>query len=58
MNGDMINYTFYTENLQKTTQDVFRAEKVLKAEDNKLFVRCIGCLDSSYSWIYKSAITG
>lgn len=49
MNGDMINYTFYTENLQKTTQDVFRAEKVLKAEDNKLFVRCIGCLDSSYS---------
>ena len=52
--GDEIIGTFYTEELQKTTQEVFRIEKVLKTKGNKIFVKWMGYPDKFNSWIYKN----
>ena len=37
-NGKAIQGSFYEEELQKTTQDTFRIEKVLKRQEDKFLV--------------------
>ena len=36
-----INGTFYEKELQKTNQQGFRIQKVIKKKDNKLYVKCV-----------------
>ena len=45
--------TFYEKELQKTNQEVFRVEKVIKRKDDELYVKWKG-YDSSFNhWIGK-----
>ena len=39
LNGEEIVKTFYEKELQKTNQREFRAEKVIKRKDDKLYVK-------------------
>ena len=48
MNGDEIIGTFYEKELQKTNQQEFRTEKVIKTKDDKLYVKWKG-YDSSFN---------
>ena len=54
LQGDVIDGTFYEQELQKTKQEVFRIEKVLKQKGSKLFVKWKGYPSSQNSWIDKS----
>ena len=48
--------TFYKKELQKTNQEEFRVEKVIKRKGNKLYVKWKG-YDSSFNcWIDKNDI--
>ena len=52
-NGDKIDGSFYKQELQKTSQDVFRIERILR-RDNKnqrMFVKWMGYPDSFNSWV-------
>ena len=40
LNGEEIIGTFYEKELQKTDQNEFRTEKVLKKKGDKLYVKC------------------
>ena len=51
LNGDKTIGTFYEEELQKTNQQEFRTEKVIKKKDDKLYVKCKGYNSSFNSWI-------
>ena len=42
LNGKEIIGTFYEKELQKTSQDQFRIEKVIKRKDDKLYVKWKG----------------
>jgi hypothetical protein len=42
--------------MQKSTQDTFRIEKVLKTKGNKLLVKWMGYSDDFNSWIDKSNV--
>ena len=55
-NGEEILGTFYENELQKTKQNEFRIEKVLKKEGNKLSVKWKGYNNSFNSWIDKKDI--
>ena len=51
LNGEEIIGTFYEKELQKTNQQEFRTEKVIKRKGNKQYVKW-KCYDSSFnSWI-------
>ena len=51
LNGEEIIGTFYEKELQKTNQQEFRIEKVIKKKCDKLYVKWKG-MDSSFnSWI-------
>ena len=39
MNGEEITESFYEKELQKTSQETFRIEKVLKRKCDKLYVK-------------------
>ena len=53
LNGEEIIETFYEKELQKTNQEEFRIEKVIKIKGDKLYVKW-KCCDSSFnSWIDK-----
>ena len=60
----MINYlnceeivgTFYKKELQKTDQEEFRIEGVIKRKVNKLYVKWKGYNNSFNSWIDKKYI--
>ena len=53
LNGDEIIGTFYEKELQKTNQQKFRIEKVIKKKEDKLYVKWKG-YDSSFNiWIDK-----
>ena len=54
LQGNTIDGTFYEAELQKTNQEVFRVEKVLKRKGNKLFVKWKGYPSSQNSWIDRS----
>ena len=56
LNGEEIIGTFYENELQKTKQNEFRIEKVIKRKYEKLYVKW-KCHDNSFnSWIYKKDI--
>ena len=40
LNGELITGSFHEKKLQKTSQDIFRIEKVLKRKGDKLYVKC------------------
>ena len=53
LNGEEIIGTFYDKELQKTNQEEFRIEKVIKKKGNKLYVKWKGYDNSFNSWIDK-----
>ena len=57
LNGDEIIGTFYEKELQKTNQQEFRIEKVIKKKGDKLYVKWKGHDSSFNSWIDKNDLT-
>ena len=53
LNGEEIFETFYEKELQKTNQEEFIIEKVIKRKDNKLYVKWKGYNNSVNSWVDK-----
>ena len=53
LNGEEINRSFYEKVLQKTSQEKFRIENVLKRKDEKLYVKWNGNDNSINIWIDK-----
>ena len=53
MNGEKIAGSFYEKELQKTSHEKFRIEKVLKRKGDKLYVKWEGYDNSFNSWINK-----
>ena len=53
LNSDEIIGTFYEKELQKTNQQEFRIEKVIKRKGDKLYVKWKGYDSSFNSWIDK-----
>lgn len=51
-----IQGTFYEQELQKTTQDVYRIEKVIKRKGNKVLVKWKGYPDEFNSWVDKNEL--
>ena len=56
LNGEEIIGTFYENELQKTKQNEFRIEKVIKRKGDKLYVKWKGYDNSFNSWIDKKDI--
>ena len=54
LNGEPIKGSFYEQELQKTTQEVFRIEKVLKRKGSKLYVKWLNYGPEFNSWIDES----
>ena len=50
LNGEPITGSFHEKELQKTSQEKFRIEKVLKRKGDKLYVKWKGYDDSFNSW--------
>ena len=53
LNGEPILGSFYEKELEKTNQEKFRLEKVLKIKGDKLFVKQKGYDNLFNSWINK-----
>ena len=53
LNGEPITRRFYEKELQKSSQEKFRIEKVLKRKGDKLYVKWKRYDDLFNSWIYK-----
>ena len=53
VNGEEIVGTFCQKELKKINQKEFRAEKVIKRKDDKLYVKWKGYDNSINSWINK-----
>ena len=53
LNGEEIIGTFYEKELQKTNQQEFRIEKIIKRKGDKLYVKRKGYDNSFNSWIDK-----
>ena len=53
LNGEEIKGTFYEKELQKTNQEEFRIEKVIKRKVDKMYVKWKGYDNSFNSWIDK-----
>ena len=53
LNGEEIIGTFYEKELQKTNQEEFRIEKVIRRKGDKLYVKWKGYDNSFNSWIDK-----
>ena len=51
LNGEEIQGTFYEPELQKTSQQLFRIEKVIKRGKNKSLVKWKGYSDDFNSWV-------
>ena len=56
MNGEDITGSFYEKELQRTNQQIYRIEKIIKRKGNKLYVKWKGYDDSFNSWIKKKDI--
>ena len=56
MNGEDISRSFYEKELQRTNQQIFRIEKIIKRKGNKLYVKWKGYDNSFNSWINKKDI--
>ena len=55
-NGDEIQGSFYEQELQKTKQDIFRIEKIIKQQGNKSLIKWLCYHDSFNSWVDKKYI--
>ena len=53
LNGEPIFRNFYEKELQKTSQEKLRIEKVLKRKGDKLYVKWKGYSNSFNGWINK-----
>ena len=51
LNGEKISGSFYEKELQKTSQEKFKIEKVFKRKGDKLYVEWKGYDNSFNSWI-------
>ena len=51
LKGEEITGTFYEQELQHTTQELFRIEKVVMKKGNKLLVKWYGFPDTFNSWV-------
>ena len=56
LNDEEITGTFYQKELQKTNQEEFRIEKVIRRKGDKLYVKYKGYDSSFNSWIYKASL--
>ena len=56
LNGEEIIGTFYEKELQKTNQEEFRIERVLKRKGDKIYVKWKGYDSSFNSWIDKASL--
>ena len=56
LNGEQITGTFYEKELQKTSQEEFRIEKVIRRKGDKLCVKGKGYDNSFNSWIDKGSL--
>ena len=56
LNGEEITGTFYEKDLQKTSQEKFRIDRVLKRKGNKLYVKWKGYDNSFNGWIDKKEL--
>ena len=50
--GEEIQGTFYKQEIQKTHQDIFRIEKIVRKQKNRSLVNWLGYPDSFKSWVY------
>ena len=57
LNDEEITGTFYEKELQRTNQQEFRTEKVIKRKGYKLYVKWKGYNNSFNSWINKKYLT-
>ena len=53
-NNEEIKGSFYEQELQKATQELFRIEKIIKKKGNKSLVKWLGYPDSFNSWVDNS----
>ena len=51
LNGEEIQGTFYGEELQKTSQEIFRIDKVIKRKGERSLVKWVGYPDSFNAWV-------
>ena len=56
LNGEEITGTFYEKELQKTNQEEFRIEKVIKRKGDNIYVKWKGYDNSFNSWIDKASL--
>ena len=56
LNGDEVVGTFFEKELQKTNQQGFRIEKVIKRKGDKLYIKWKSCGSSFRSWIDKKEL--
>ena len=56
LNGEEITGTFHEKELQKTNQEEFRIEKVIRRKGDKLYVKWKGYNNSFNSWIDKASL--
>ena len=56
LNGEEITGTFYEKELQKTNQEEFRIERVIRRKGDKLYVKWKGYDNSFNSYIYKGSL--
>ena len=56
LNGEEITGTFYEKESQKTNQEEFRIEKVIKRKGDKIYVKWKGYDNSFNSWIDKKGL--
>jgi hypothetical protein len=55
-NDEEIQGSFYEQELQKSTQEIFRIEKIIKKLGNKSLVKWSGYSDSFNSWVDNDAL--
>jgi len=51
LNGEQIQGTFYEQELQKTQQEIFRIEKVIRRRGDKSLVKWLGYPKEFNSWV-------
>ena len=56
LNGEEIIGTFYEKELQKTNQEEFRIEKVIRRKGDNIYVKWKGYDNSFNSWIDKASL--
>ena len=56
LNDEEITGSFYEKELQKTNQNEFRIEKVIRRKDDKLYVKWKGYDNRFNSWIDKKGL--